>query len=272
MNVMAAPPEQVPEQLPEQPPTERRRTAPMVLLIVLLISLLLLTLVIVFPLLTNLRNQHLTSSDWSGYTVASNLNHPQPKVTSVNGSWTVPTVNVSLEDSFSAAWIGIGGQFDRTLIQVGTEHDSTRYGQGKYWAWYELISFSAVTIDSMTITPGDKITASISLLDPITSAWSIEIHDVTNEQSFQKNVLYPSSMLSAEWVVERPTINGVLMTLADFGQVTFTGCTATVSSTVGTVGSFPHSQIIMYGRPNTPLVSVSPLTSNGSSFAVNYLD
>jgi hypothetical protein len=271
MNNVAAPPELPPELPPEQPPAERRRTAYRVLLIVLLTSLLLLTLVVVFPLLSNSRNQHLISSDWSGYTVVSDSNHPRPKVTSINGSWTVPTVNVSLRDSFSAAWIGIGGQFDSTLIQIGTEQDSTR-GQGTYWAWYELISFSAVTIDSLRVTPGDRITASISLLDPATSTWSIEIHDVTNEESFQKNVLYPSSMLSAEWVVERPTISGVLMTLADFGQVTFTGCTATVNSTVGTVSSFPHTQIIMYDRQNTQLVSVSPLASNGSSFTVNYLD
>lgn len=271
MNVTAAHPEQPPEQPDEQPPIERGRTALRVLLIVLLTSLLLLTLVAVFPLLTNSRNQHLTSSDWSGYTVATDLNLPRPKVTSINGSWTVPTVNVSLGNSCSAAWVGIGGQFDGTLIQAGTEQDSIR-GQGKYWAWYELITFSAVTIDSLSVTPGDRITSSISLLDPTTSTWSIEIHDVTNEQSFQKNVVYVSSMLSAEWVVERPTINRVLMTLADFGQVTFTGCSATVDSTVGTVSSFPHSQIIMYGRQNTQLVSVSPLTSSGSSFTVNYVD
>ena len=263
MNIVAAP--------PEQPPTERGRTAYRVLLIVLLASLLLLALVIVFPLLTNSRNQYLTSSDWSGYTVASDLNYPQPNVTSVNGSWTVPTVNVSPGNSFSAAWIGIGGQFDGTLIQAGTEQDSTN-GQGTYSAWYELLNDDAVTIDSLSVMPGDRITASISLSDPTTSIWSIEIHDVTNVQSFQKNVFYDSSMLSAEWIVERPTINNRVMTLPDFGQVTFTGCTSTISSTVGTVSSFPHIQIMMYNRQNTQLVSVSPLTSNGSSFTVNYLD
>jgi hypothetical protein len=264
MNVMAAPP----EQFPEQPPTERKRTAPRVLLIILLISLLLLTLILVFPLLNNLRNQHFVSSDWSGYIVASDLNFPLPSVTSVNGSWTVPTVNVLLGNSFSAAWIGIGGRFDGTLIQAGTEQDSLR-GRGTDSAWYELFDQNAVTIDSLSVAPGDRITASISLLDPITRVWSIDIHDVTDEQSFQKNVIYTSSLLSAEWIVERPTINGNLVTLADFGQITFTGCTATLSSVVGTVSSFPHSQIIMVDGQNTQLVSVSSLTSSGSSFTVN---
>jgi len=271
MNVMATPPEPPPELPPEELPTERGRTAYRLLLIVLLASLLLVTLVVVFPLITNSGNQHLMSSDWSGYTVASDLNYPQPSVKGVNGSWTVPTVNVSVGNSFSAVWIGIGGQFDGTLIQVGTEQDSAR-GQGTYSAWYELLSGSLVTIGSLSVLPGDGISASISLLDPFTSNWSIEIHDVTNGQSFQKNVGYASSMLSAEWIVERPTINNRVTTLADFGQVTFTGCTATISSTVGTVSSFPHIQVIMYNRQTTQLVSVSPLTSKGSSFSVNYLD
>jgi hypothetical protein len=270
MNLMAAPPELPPELPPEELPTKRGRTAYRLLLIVLLASLLLFTLVVVFPLLTNSRNQQIISSFWSGYTVASDLNYPQPSVTSVNGSWTVPTVNVLIRNSFSAAWIGIGGQFDGTLIQVGTEQDSTR-GQGSYSAWYELLNASVVTIDSLTIMPGDRITGSISLLDPTNNIWSIQIHDVTNGQSFQKNVFYDSSMLSAEWIVERPTLNGRLTTLADFGQVAFTGCTATISSTVGTVSSFPYVRVIMYNL-NTQLVSVSLLTSNGSSFTVNYVD
>jgi len=271
MNVMSTPPEPPPpEAPPEELPTERGRTAYRLLLIVLLISLLLLTLVVVFPLISNSGNQHLMSSDWSGYAVASDLNYPQPSVTSVNGSWTVPTVNVSEGDSFSAAWIGIGGQFDGTLIQTGTEQDSAR-GQGTYSAWYELLSGSLVTIDSLSVLPGDNISASILLLDAINSIWSIKIQDVTNGQSFQQNVVYVSSMLSAEWIVERPTINNRATILADFGQLTFTGCTATISSTAGTVTSFPHIQIIMYNRQNTQLVSVSPLTSKGSSFTVNYL-
>jgi len=274
MSIRLALPEQPPEQPPEiseQPPIERGRTAYKVLVAILLASLLLVTLVFVFPLLTGSRNQQIMSSDWSGYAVASDLNTPQPIVTSVNASWIVPAVNVSLRDSFSAVWIGIGGQFDGTLIQVGTEQDSTN-GQGTYSAWYELLNAPAVTIDSLSISPRDTIAASISLLDLTTSTWLIEIHDLTNEQSFPKNVSYLSSMLSAEWIVERPIIGDRFMTLADFGQVTFTGCVATLGSTVGTVSSFPHAQITMDNRQNMPLVSVSSLTSKGASFTINYLD
>lgn len=48
-------------------------------------------------------------SNWAGYIVASDLNNPQPVVTSVSASWAVPNVTPSLlSDKFSAIWIGIG--------------------------------------------------------------------------------------------------------------------------------------------------------------------
>lgn len=254
--------------LPEQPPMKRRRTYT-VLLIVLLDSLLVLALIFFFPLLTRSANRRLTSFDWAGYCVASDLNSPQPSVTKINASWTVPTVNILTGGSFSAAWIGVGGQFDDTLIQAGTEQDSTN-GRGTYSAWYELLPNTAVSIDSLSVSPGDNITASISVLDLTTNTWSIEIHDVTKVQSFQKSVTYVSSMLSADWIVERPTVNNRVRTLADFGEITFVGCTATIGGKVGTVGSFPSIQVTMYDRQNTELVSISALASTGSSFTVNY--
>jgi hypothetical protein len=38
------------------------------------------------------------------------------------------------------------------------------------------------------------------------------IHDESNRQSFQKNLIYSSSLLSAEWIVERPILmKGLVM-------------------------------------------------------------
>jgi hypothetical protein len=228
-------------------------------------------LIFVLPFFTGPLNQSLISLDWGGYSVASDLTNPQPEVTSVNASWTVPLINVSIGDSFCATWIGIGGQFDDTLIQAGTEQDSIG-GQATYSAWYELLPYDAVTIDSLSISAGDVVTASISLLNVTTNVWSIEIRDITDLQSFQKSVIYNSSMLSAEWIVERPTINNRFVTLADFGSVTFTGCTAIINDQSGSISNFPFTQVTMYNRQNIELVSVSSLDSTGSSFTVDYLD
>lgn len=255
--------------LPEQPSPKKGRNYT-ILLIALVDSSLILALILLSPLLTAPANRSSSSFDWSGYSVASDLNSPQPLVTRINASWTVPTVKVSIGNSFSATWIGVGGQFDDTLIQAGTKQDSTN-GQGTYSAWYELLPHNAVTVDSLNVSSGDKITASISLLNPSANVWSIEIHDVTDGQSFQKSVVYASSMLSAEWIVERPTINNRVSALADFGEITFTGCTATIGGKFGTISSFPYIQVTMYNRQNVELASASPFASQGLSFTVSCL-
>ena len=239
------------------------------MLSLLLVSLLLLTLIVVFPLIASLSNRHLNSFDWSGYSVASDSNSPQPLVKGINASWTVPTVKVSLGNSYSAVWIGVGGQFDDTLIQAGTEQDSIN-GQTQYSAWYELLPSDAVPINSLSVSPGDQVMTSISLLNSATNTWYIELKDVTRGESFTKSLVYDSSMLSAEWIVERPTLGNRIQTLADFGEVAFTNCTATLDGKAGALGSFPSTQVIMYNRQNAMLATVSLLDSGGSSFTVKY--
>jgi hypothetical protein len=262
--------EAVPQQQPshEYPPKSRWSYA--VLMAILIVSILIVSLVFVFPFLANLSSEQLVSSDWSGYFVVSNLVNPQPNVTSLNGSWTVPTVKISATDSYSAIWIGIGGQFDDSLIQVGTEQDS-RKGRAAYSAWYELLPANPITIDSINVSQGDQIEASISLLDPNTTAWSLKIEDITNGQSLQRTLIYASSMLSAEWIVERPSVGVRLSTLADFGQVEFTQCTETINGKDGNISTFSHAQVRMVNRSDTDIVRVSSLTSGGSSFTVSYV-
>ena len=81
-----------------------------------------------------------------------------------------------------------------------------------------------VRITNMRIRPGDTITASINLTDKAANTWSIEITDVTRGETFRIHVFYNSSRLSAEWIVERPNVNGNIRTLADFENVTFSEC------------------------------------------------
>jgi hypothetical protein len=252
---------------PEKPPMRRGRVS-LILLIILLDALLVFALILFFPLLTGSANRSLNSSNWSGYVVATNLNNPHPSVTEIGASWTVPAVSVSRTNSFSAAWIGIGGEFDGSLIQAGTEQDSIN-GVGTYSAWYELLPNNEVTVGSLSISPGDRVTASISLSDPSTNTWSIEINDSVSGQ-YYRNVVYASSMLSAEWILERPRINNVLRNLADFSELKFTGCAATVGGKVETIRSLPFIEVTLYNQ-NTELASVSSPASNGSSFTINYL-
>lgn len=84
------------------------------------------------------------SSNWSGYAETSSAPY-----TSVSGQWTVPTVT-GPNGSYSAAWIGIDGFTNDSLIQTGTEQDYSG-GSGRYSAWWTT---SSQNFAEQTITTG----------------------------------------------------------------------------------------------------------------------
>ena len=218
----------------------------------------------------NPQGHGMLSKAWAGYIVASDLERPHEQIIGVNASWTVPRIGVFSSDAFSSVWVGIGGQFDKTLIQTGTEHDSVN-GQEYYSAWYELLPDEAVRITDMRISAGDLIIASINLVDSDTNEWAIRIYDVTKGDGFYRTFVYNSSRLSAEWIVERPIVNDEISLLANFGTLTFRDSYVKIGDDVGTIGSFPYSQVIMTNDLSLQLSSVSSLSADGSSFNVTYL-
>ena len=236
---------------------------------ILLIASLTVLSFAVTPFLKSLQTQSLVSFDWSGYAVSSDLLAQQPIVIGVNGSWTVPRVAYSATDVFSVAWVGVGGQSDTTLIQVGTEHDFVK-GQEQYSVWYEMLPANSIKIPEVTVVPGDKISASITLVDSNMNNWLIEITNLSNGQGFKQIFSYNSSRFTAEWVVERPTLNNQFAELANFGTVTFTNATAKIGATVGTIKSFSNYEIMMHDRQNNHLVGISSLSPDGTSFTVSH--
>ena len=212
--------------------------------------------------------QTVMGADWSGYSISTSIKNPQPTVTEVSGTWIVPSINIAPGNTFSGAWIGIGGQFDQSLIQTGTDHDVIN-GQIVYSAWYELLPADPVYL-TMNVTPGDRITANIKLLNATANTWSISIQDATNGQSYQTSVHYDSTMLSAEWIVESPLVEGHVGVLSNFGSITFTNCNAVVGGKTGTILDFPSSDFIMINRQNNPLIAVSTPSTDGSLFVVTF--
>lgn len=237
--------------------------------LILLIASLTILSSVVTPFLRTLQTQSLISLDWGGYGVSSDALFPQPLVSSVSGSWTVPSVTVTIGSAFSAAWIGIGGQIDKSLIQVGSEHDSIG-GKAVYSLWYEMLPDNSIKIPNIEVSPGDQITASISLADINTDTWLIQIKDVTTGKDFSQNFVYNSSRLTAEWIMERPTVNNQVSTLANFGILTFTNAFAEIGSRNGTIIDFPNYQILMENRQNQRLLTLSDLSIDGTSFTVDY--
>ncbi len=252
-------------------PKSRKINNKALTLIIIWVVLLALSLILLEILALNLENnQSLTSSIWSGYVVSSNLGNPQPLVTQINASWIVPNAYATSIDTYSSAWIGIGGfQPDKSLIQTGTEHDYVN-GREFYSAWYEILPDQAIRIEEMSISPGDLISASIELTNLQTHEWKIEIKDITTNQEFSINLIYNSSKVTAEWIVERPLVNNQKSSLANFGTLSFNDCYATINENTSPIGNYPHSQVTMTNDLSLQLASVSSLNEDQTGFIVHY--
>jgi hypothetical protein len=210
-------------------------------------------------------------SHWSGYIVSLNLENKTEGVSSVSASWIVPSVAYSINDTYSSVWVGVGGYGESTLIQAGTEQHCEN-GKVEYFAWYELLPKTITRISTLDIQPGDKVTTTITLVNDATDSWLIQVVDETDGERFQKTVTYDSTRSSAEWIVERPLVNGEISTLANFNQATLTDCTVTINGVTGSIGNFTYTPAVMVEEDDTDLVSTSALNVDGSSFKVTYLN
>lgn len=154
-----------------------------------------------------------TSNNWSGYDQGT-LEQGGTLFHSVGAQWTVPTAtqHTSGQAESSSDWIGIGGGCvdagctvtDPTLIQTGTEQDVSAGGQASYSAWWEVIPGPSLTITSMAVHDGDRMSASIAELVPDSNVWTITISDLTDGQSYSTTVPYTSTHATAEWIQETP--------------------------------------------------------------------
>jgi hypothetical protein len=245
--------------------------------IIVLVSVWLILLIVSMGFLSYLaavfgQNQSELTTTWSGYIAATDFTTPTPDFVKVNASWIVPTVDSTVL-GYSSAWVGIGGKFDKTLIQVGTLQQcvSGRFGNKvQYSAWYELIPDNSIAIEGVDISPGDQVTATVTLVNSKTNEWNIRFEDNSNHQSFSINVFYTASRLTAEWILERPFINGRLGALGDFGSVTFTDCYAKTSQQLNTIGNFHYSQVRMTDQFNQQLTHVDSL-KHKDTFTVSYV-
>ena len=252
----------------EKSTKDRNRAILLIIVWILIVvfALSLLTFLQSF-LINNPQSRNMTSLSWAGIII---VNSSQNQIDGLNASWAIPNVDASAGDGYCSTWIGIGGQLDKTLIQIGTQQDVT-HGHVTYTAWYELLPNFAVTLSTIRITPGDSMTASINLLNLSTNQWNIQITDTTTEQSFSRNVIYNSTRTSDEWIVERPTVNQKLSNLADFGNITFSNCYANINNQTKPITNFVYSEIQMTNSQNKKLAAVSPLYENGKTFNVTYI-
>jgi Peptidase A4 family len=163
------------------------------------------------------------TSNWSGYAVTAGSPYA-----SASATWQVPNVTYDggatpygYEYVFN--WVGIGGNSDATLIQLGTESIVSTSGTVYFYAWYELYPANDNEI-ALTVKPGDIVTASLQCTAACSpgqvQTWQLTMSDQTAGSAWTQRFQYQSTMASAEWVTEPPYYNGMLP-LADYGQANF---------------------------------------------------
>jgi hypothetical protein len=144
--------------------------------------------------------------NWSGYAVPARAGQT---ITQVRGAWHVPGLKWS-PPGFSSSWIGIGGYGTNDLIQVGTA--SSRV-DGHY-AWYEMLPDSSIPLSGCTgdpacrVAPSDRMTASVTNTGG--DSWTLMMANLgkggTPKWHWGMIVSYKSTLSSAEWVFEAPTV------------------------------------------------------------------
>lgn len=217
-----------------------------------------------------------TSANWAGYAASGQ------SFQKVSGSWTQPAASCTDGAGDAAFWVGLGGasQDSQALEQAGTEVDCSS-GQPVYSAWYELVPAAPVKFDGLSVSPGDKITATVGVDG---NQVAISLKNDTTGQSASKDLRMDNpDTSSAEWIAEAPsecqggsTSNCTPVPLADFGSVDFTNATATANNLTAPISQWEDQAMqlspgsgFQFASDGADLgAAPSDIASDGSSFSV----
>jgi hypothetical protein len=153
------------------------------------------------------------------------------------------------------------------LIQIGTENSVSPSGQVTSEAFYEMLPAVSINIPSLSVSPGDQMTASI---DEVSSGlWQMTITDLTTSQTFSQQFSYTSTNSSAEWIEEDPSYsNGRLVPFDNFNTADFTNASTTSSGSVLNLNTANAQPITMVSKLDQPVATPSSVSADGSSFDV----
>jgi hypothetical protein len=218
------------------------------------------------PIIVHERHGRNVSSDnWSGYAVTG----ANGSVTDVKGSWMVPSVScLATGDQYASFWVGIDGYSSNTVEQIGTDSDCVN-GVPTYYAWYEFYPHFSYTINTITVKPGDVISAEVKATGK--GGFTVTITD-GNGTPFSVSTKMPQAqMSSAEWIAEAPYSGGVLP-LANFTTVFYGQDSAVVGGKLQPIGSFGNNvdEITMVNGSGATKAAPSALSSDGS-FSIAYV-
>ncbi len=194
-------------------------------------------------------------------------------------------------------WVGIDGFSSATVEQTGTSSDCY-YGQAYYYAWYEFYPAASAIITSITVHPGDTMTADVNCVPGVLSATCTTT--ITDERTHQSYTVSPTVVPgaetdSAEWIAESAAYSICsscigFLALTQTTPVQFSDATATIGGVTHPISgwgsnvywllmvnlNFGTNQETSVPTPSTETLAnakadPTPLGRGGGSFNVDWL-
>jgi len=207
-----------------------------------------------------------TSYNWSGSELIIGSGD---RFNAISGSWTVPHVYHAPGfpgTQYSSAWLGIDNSQD--ILQVGTETDS----DGSCYAWHEWYPESAIKITKFPVHPGDVMLLLLCALSPTQA--QVVMANKTSRLFISFGFSAPGIIKlvgnSAEAIVERPSVFGVMAELPRYGEVFFDDTTAYSEKEIAyNIGlGTPWSMVADDG---VTVISAPTFEADTDAFKVSYL-
>ena len=220
-----------------------------------------------------IRNADGTALNWSGYTVATNLQKPKKgSVSNVAGQWVVPGIyQASSDDAFCSTWVGMDGYSSPTVEQIGTEDDWTPVGEQDY-AWFEMYPDAGYEIMGFPVAPGDQIGAGVRSSGNGKFVLAITNYSAGAYYIVPASYSRSSSAVrsSGEWIVEAPSMGNNVLPLSDFDTISFADCKVVVNGVKGSIvnAKWQFEAMTMEASDGAVMSVPSNLSANGTGFSV----
>lgn len=170
-----------------------------------------------------------SSTNWSGALAFP----PAGKSFSfVGGQWTVPSPNTQVDGAYYASeWVGIDGWGSNDVMQAGTETHITKIlflTFTEVYTWWEWFPAGEVKISNLPVSAGDVMYCLICA-DTTTHA-TVYFSNESDGVGTRFEITPPARTTLkgnvAEWIVERPTVDGSVASLTDYAACYFDECIA----------------------------------------------
>ena len=215
-------------------------------------------------------SEAVSSQNWAGYAATGET------YTAVSANWIVPTANCGgAVATVSSTWVGIDGDGNKPVEQIGTYSNCEPIIGAEYWAWWEMAPDASVGIGSALtnnypVFAGDLMSASVTYTGT-PGSYTLTIEDQSHDWIFSTTQSNPNAAgISAECVEERPDAFGLPLT--NFGSVTFNNCEVTGDDGIARpIWDHANEAVGMFNGNTTQRAVVSPLSDDGTRFTATWL-